>query len=142
MSLPMNYRTRYEWSGESVVGEERMGNSEGVRVGSPHGEDNLDPEHMFVAAAEVCLANTFFFFAERARLKVISYRSHADGELEKAPQGGFRFKEIVIRPTIEVAEEDSDRAEQAIDRAHRYCLVSRSMTCPVRVEHELATAAQ
>ena len=136
MSLPMNYRTRYEWSGESVVGEERIGNREGVRVGSPHGEDNLDPEHMFVAAAEVCLANTFFFFAERARLNVISYTSEAEGELEKAPEGGFRFKEIIIRPTVEV-EGDSARAEQAIDRAHRYCLVSRSMSCAVRVEHDL-----
>jgi organic hydroperoxide reductase OsmC/OhrA len=136
MSLPMNYRTRYKWSGDSVLGTATMGEQDSVRVGGPHGEDNLDPEHMFVAAAEICLANTFFFFAERARLRVVSYASEAEGELEKAPEGGFQFKEIVIRPKIEV-DGDQARAEQAIDRAHRYCLVSRSMSCPVRVEHEL-----
>ncbi len=137
MSLPMNYRTRYTWSGEAVIGTESMEGHAPVRVGQPNGKDNLDPEHLFVAAAEVCLANTFFFFADKARLGVRSYTSVAEGELEQAPEGGFRFKQIVIQPRIEVLKDAVARAEQSIDRAHRYCLVSRSMSCTVRVEHEI-----
>lgn len=136
--LPMNYRTAYEWSGEAVLGEESMEGQHPVRVGGPGGGDNMDPEHLFVASAEVCLANTFLFFADKSRLAIKSYASTAEGVLEKAPEGGFRFKEIVIRPTVEVTG-DPARVDQMIDRAHRYCLVSRSMSCPVRVEHEVVT---
>lgn len=137
MSLPMSYRTEYRWTGNGVEGEENMPGYPPVAVGSPNGGKNLDPEHLFVAAAEVCLANTFFFFAEKTRLDVKSYRSTSDAALEPAPGGGFRFKEIVIKPVIEVSAESADRANQMIDRAHRYCLVSRSMSCPVRVEPDI-----
>ncbi len=137
--LPMNYRTTYEWSGEAMLGEESMEGHSAVRVGDPNGGDNLDPEHLFVAAAEICLANTFLFFADKARLNIQSYSSTAEGVLEQAPEGGFRFGEIVIRPVIRAAA-DSARVDQMMDRAHRYCLVSRSMSCPVRVEHEVAGA--
>ncbi len=136
--LPMNYRTAYQWSGEAVLGEESMEGHPAVRVGGPGGGDNLDPEHLFVAAAEICLANTFLFFADKSRLDIRSYTSTAEGVLEKAPEGGFRFKEIVIRPVVEAAG-DSAKVDQMIDRAHRYCLVSRSMSCPVSVEHDVST---
>ncbi len=82
------------------------------------------------------------FFAGTARLRILSYHSTAEGLLEKAPEGGFRFMEIVIRPVVEVEDGAISKAEQMLDRAHRYCLVSRSMCCPVQVEPEWKASAE
>jgi len=34
-------------------------------------------------------------------------------------------------------EKDKSRMEKAAERAHRYCLVSNSMKCPVNLEYEV-----
>ncbi len=93
MNFPMVYTTAYRWTGTGDVGEEQVAGNEPIRVSGPMVSGNFDPEHLFVATAEVCLANTFFFFASNSRLDVAAYRSSTEGTLEKAPEGGFRFKE-------------------------------------------------
>ena len=138
MEFPMRYETNYEWSGESDTGEVRLpAKADLLKVAGPFRSNGFDPESLFVAAAEICLANTLFFFANRARLKLDSYQSSARGELEQAPEGGFRFREIVIRPVIGVDEGDREKMAGLLEKAHRYCLISRSMRCRVRVEHEM-----
>lgn len=134
MNFPMVYTTAYRWTGTGDVGEEQVAGNEPIRVSGPMVSGNFDPEHLFVATAEVCLANTFFFFASNSRLDVAAYRSSTEGTLEKAPEGGFRFKEVVIRPVISVEQQAMERAEPLLEKAHRFCLVARSLCCPVLVE--------
>ena len=137
MGFPMQYETSYEWSGRSDIGTIRAREKSGsMQVAGPFKSFGFDPESLFVSAAEICLANTFFFFANKARLPYDSYRSSATGLLEQAPEGGFRFREIVIRPNVIVRDEDRDQAEKLLETAHKYCLISRSMMCPVTVKAE------
>jgi organic hydroperoxide reductase OsmC/OhrA len=93
------------------------------------------PEHLFVAAAEICLMATFIGIAENSKLGVVAYRSAAQGRLEKPENQGLRFTEIVIRPTVEL-ENPADRAlaERVMSRAEKACLVANSMTAAVRVD--------
>ncbi len=141
MGLPMQYETTYDWSGESDIGTIRTrSKGESLQVAGPFKSFGFDPESLFVSSAEICLANTFFFFANKARLAYDSYRSSASGTLEQAPEGGFRFREIVIRPIVGISEEDREKAERLLEKAHQYCLISRSMTCPVTVEAEWHTS--
>jgi len=90
----MRYETSYRWSGEHDRGETTVSGHAPLPVGGPVGEDHYSAEHLLVATAEICLANTFFFLAARSGLEVASYTSTAKGELEYVPKEGFRFERI------------------------------------------------
>ncbi len=134
MSIPMRYETSYRWSGEGDRGETTVPGHEPLTVGGPVGEDHYSAEHLLVAAAEICLANTFFFLAEQSGLEVASWESTAEGELEYVRREGYRFKKIVLRPVIAVHAEDRERAERFLEKAHGACLIARSLSAPVEVQ--------
>jgi organic hydroperoxide reductase OsmC/OhrA len=136
MSIPTHYETRYEWSGEGEQATLRIEGREPLPVGSPRDGSRYCPEHMIVAAAEVCLANTFFVIAANSKLEIAAYTSSAEGDLEFTKGEGYRFTQITIRPVITIPENASSRVERVLDKAHDACLVSRSLGCPVNVEPE------
>jgi organic hydroperoxide reductase OsmC/OhrA len=93
------------------------------------------PEHLFVAAAEICLMATFVGIAEISKLSVTSYRSEARGRLEKPEGKGLAFTEIVISPVIELDSLQSQpTAERVMQKAEKTCLVANSMLTSIRVE--------
>jgi organic hydroperoxide reductase OsmC/OhrA len=136
MSIPTHYETRYEWSGEGEAATLYIEGREPLPVGSPRDGSRYCPEHMIVAAAEVCLANTFFVIAEMSKLEVLAYRSSAEGELAFVPKQGYHFQRIVIRPVVTTAEQALSSAERLLEKAHNACLVARSLQCPVDIEPE------
>lgn len=77
---------------------------------------------------------TFLSFADRANLDFLSYKSEADGILDKVEKS-LLMTRIHIKPTITVASE-ADRAEalKLIERAERYCLISNSIKSEVTIE--------
>ena len=94
------------------------------------------PEHLLVAATASCLMNTFLAIAEISKLPVRSYRSKAFGKLENVPEEGYRFTEINLAPTIDVAPEDVEKALRILAKAEKNCFVSKSLRASVRVEPE------
>lgn len=132
--LPMTYETAYEWGKTAKRGKLEISERTTLEVGSPHDTDAYSPEHMLLAAAEVCLANTMLVMSERSGLALAGYRSTAFGELEFEKGAGYRFKRIVIKPRIEVAADAESLAGRLIDKAHRACLIARSLACPVDIE--------
>ena len=98
-----------------------------------------NPEQMLLGAVEVCLAATFFSIARMSKLTVASWRSTAAGEVEFVPKEGYRYKGIVIRPVVTVAESDIAKATDVMERAHRFCLISRSVNFPIEVEPEFVS---
>jgi len=50
-------------------------------------DDVWSPEHLLLSALALCHFTTFQALARRARLDVIGYRSEAEGELSKTPEG-------------------------------------------------------
>lgn len=92
------------------------------------------PEHLFVAAAEVCLMTTFLAIAANSKLQYLEYSSESEGTLEKTDQG-YLITEIMIRPRIVVSDPSSvDRAREIVGKAERHCLISNSMKTRVRLE--------
>jgi len=93
--------------------------------------ETLNPEEMFVAAINACLMTTFFYFAQKLKVEFLSYYSEAKGRLEKQTEG-FRFTNVEVR--AEVALQQTDLAGKVLEAgnlAEKYCLISRSVTCPV-----------
>jgi organic hydroperoxide reductase OsmC/OhrA len=138
MSEKHTYTTAVEWTKERRAALSSRGLPT-IEVATPPnfpgGHEGIwSPEHLYTAAAEVCLMTTFLSFAERANLDFLSYKSEADGILDKVEKS-LLMTRIHIKPTITVANEaDREEALKLIERAERYCLISNSMKSEVTVE--------
>ena len=98
------------------------------------------PEHLFVAAAEVCLMTTFLAIAENSKLEYLEYSSEAEGLLEKTDQG-FMITEITIRPRVVIKDSSAvERARRIIEKAEQHCLISKSMKTRVSIEPNVVIA--
>ena len=96
--------------------------------GSP---ETLNPEELFVAAVNNCLMTTFFYFVRKSNVEVLSYYSDAEGRIEKQTDG-FRFTNVEVRAEVTLKQQQlAEKARELGDLAEKYCLVSRSVACPV-----------
>jgi organic hydroperoxide reductase OsmC/OhrA len=134
----MGYNTSVKWTGQRRGTLSSFGLPD-LAISTPpefKGEPGIwTPEHLFVAAAEICLMATFIGISEISKLKVAEYRSEARGRLEKAEGQGLRFTEIVITPLIELENiEQQQIAERVMAKAEKTCLVANSMLTTIRVE--------
>jgi organic hydroperoxide reductase OsmC/OhrA len=102
--------------------------------------ETLNPEEMFVAAINNCLMTTFFYFVRKSNVEVLLYYSDAQGQIEKQADG-FRFTNVQVRAEVTLARQEfAEKVRQFGDLAEKYCLVSRSVNCPVQYELEVKTA--
>jgi organic hydroperoxide reductase OsmC/OhrA len=132
--LPLNYYTAYEWTGEDVAGEISIEGPPMLPVGSPHNVERYSPEHLLVVAAETCLANYVMLLSGLSKIQVKSYRSTSEGELMKEDKAGYSFKRILIRPVLTVEAGKESQGEKVLEKAHKLCLIARSLSCPVDME--------
>jgi len=102
-------------------------------------QETLNPEEMFVAAINNCLMTTFFYFVRKLNVEISSYYSDAQGQLEKQ-KDGFRFTNVQVRAEVKLRQGNLvEKVRQIGDLAEKYCLVSRSVACPVSYELEVKT---
>jgi organic hydroperoxide reductase OsmC/OhrA len=112
-----------------------------LRVSSPpefHGESGVwTPEDLYVGALNVCLMSTFLAYAEKKRLKILSYESKAKGLLEFSG-GEYWITSVEIKPKIEAASiEDAALAERIIFEAHDNCFLSNSVKTEITVKPDI-----
>jgi len=94
--------------------------------------ETLNPEEMFVAAINNCLMTTFFYFVRKLNVEISSYYSEAQALLEKQ-KDGFRFTNVEVRAEVTLKQEElAEKVRELGDLVEKYCLVSRSVVCPVR----------
>ena len=100
------------------------------------------PEHFFVAAVASCYISTFSGMAFNSNLEYSSLELEAEGIIAQE-QAGWRFKEVVLRPRLTIAQEkDKDRGTRLLHKAEKNCLVGRSVACPIVLEPALIIAEQ
>lgn len=99
--------------------------------------DAWSPEQLRLAAVESCFLLIFRAVAQASRLERASMSVEAQGVVDRA-NGGTRFTEIVLRPRLALpANADWTRAQRALEKAERACLVSSSLATPIRLEPEI-----
>jgi len=104
--------------------------------------ETLNPEEMFVAAINSCIMTTFFYFVRKSNIKILSYHSDAQGRIEKQTDG-FRFTNVEVRVEVTLAQQQlAEKVRQLGDLAEKYCLVSRSVNCPVHYKLEVKTTGK
>jgi peroxiredoxin-like protein len=101
--------------------------------------DVWSPEQLLLAAVESCFLLTFRAVAKASRIEFTSIAVDAEGIVDRA-DGRTRFTEIVLRPRLALpAGADVARVRRALEKAEHACLVSASLSTPIRLEPDLAS---
>jgi len=137
------YNTSVKWD-EGRVGTLTSPTLDSFKVATPpefpKGVPNIwSPEHLYVAAVNVCLMTTFVAVAENSKLEVESYSCEGTGKLEKV-DGNFMISEIELKPLIKIKfEKDKERAERIINKSENICLITNSINTKIILSPQIIT---
>lgn len=99
--------------------------------------DAWSPEHLLLASVQTCFLFTLRAIARLSKLEFADLQLDAAGTVDRR-EGVTRFTEIVLRPTLTVATgTDRALALRVLEKSERACLVSASLSTPIRLEPEI-----
>ena len=99
--------------------------------------DAWSPEHLLLAAVEACFCFTLRGVARASRVDINAFELSATGTVDRQ-DGRTRFTEIVLRPRLTVPSgADRERILRVLEKTERACLVSASLSTPIRIEPEI-----
>jgi peroxiredoxin-like protein len=100
--------------------------------------DAWSPEQLLLAAVESCFVLTFRSIAKASKLEFTSIAVDGEAVVDRV-DGRTRFTEIVLRPRLALpAGVDATRVRRALEKAEHACLVTASLSTPVRLEPDVA----
>lgn len=103
--------------------------------------DAWSPEHLLLAAVQSCFMSTMRSVARASKVDFVSLEIDATGTVDRH-EGVTRFTEIVLRPRLVIPEgADHERALRVLAKTEQNCLVSASLSTPIRLEPEVASVA-
>jgi formylmethanofuran dehydrogenase subunit E len=128
------FKVETSWS-EGKTGICRSSHKPAIDIGCPPefggAVEYWSPEHLFVAAIDICIMTTFLWYIEKNDLYIVSYKSEASGKAHIV-EGDFMFVEVDIAPTIEIdSARTKDKIHDLIVEACDTCMVTNSSTCKV-----------
>jgi len=99
--------------------------------------DAWSPEHLLLAAVQTCFLFTLRAVARASKVDFVSLDLEAMGTVDKQ-DGVTRFTEIVLHPRLVIpAGADRARALHVLEKSEKHCLVTASLSTPVRLEPEI-----
>jgi peroxiredoxin-like protein len=102
--------------------------------------DAWSPEELLLAAVESCFLFTLRAVARASKLEFLNLELDAEGTVGRE-DGVTRFTEIILRAVLTVpAGTDRARAFAVLDKTKSACLVSASMTTPLRLMADVRAA--
>lgn len=105
-----------------------------------HGDvDRWNPEEMLIAALAQCHLLSYLYVAVQNGIVVESYEDAAEGTLVTTPDGGGRFREVVLRPIVTISAGDPEVAAALHAEANRLCFIASSVNFPVVHEPTVLT---
>jgi organic hydroperoxide reductase OsmC/OhrA len=103
--------------------------------------DAWSPEHLLLASVQACFLFTLRAVARLSKIEFTRLDLEASGTVNR-DEGVTRFTEIRLRPRLTVAPGvDRTRALAMLEKAKKACLVSASLTTPIRLEAEVQSAS-
>jgi len=102
--------------------------------------DEWSPEHLLLTAVQGCFLLTFRAVAAASKVAFVALTAETYGTVDRT-DGVTRFTEIVLKPTVVFpAGTDMERAARLVEKAEKNCLISASLSTPVRLEPTLSEA--
>jgi organic hydroperoxide reductase OsmC/OhrA len=103
--------------------------------------DSWSPEHLLLASVLACFMFTFRAVAQGSKFDFLSLDLAGSGTVDRK-DGVTRFTEIVLKPRLVLPKgADPARANRVLDKSKTACLVTASLTTPVRLEAEILAEA-
>lgn len=128
-----SYRA-YERAHEiAVTGKPPLaGSSDPAFRGDP---TRYNPEELLVASLSACHMLWYLHLCSAEGIVVVGYQDVAQGVMIERPDGGGRFREVVLQPEVTLERAgDEPRARALHARAHAMCFIAASVNFPVRHE--------
>jgi peroxiredoxin-like protein len=99
--------------------------------------DAWSPEHLLLASVEACYLFTLRAVARLSKVEMLDLKLDASGTVDRQ-EGVTRFTNIVLRPTLTIPRgADRQRALRVLEKSEESCLVSASLSTPIRLEPEI-----
>jgi organic hydroperoxide reductase OsmC/OhrA len=131
-----SYERRHEITSAARSKPPIPGSSDPAFRGDPA---RWNPEELLVASLSACHKLWYLHLCADAGIVVLDYVDHADGTMEESADGSGRFKHVVLRPEVTVAQaSDIGKAAQLHDVAHSKCFIANSVNFPVLHESRIA----
>lgn len=142
-ALPHQYDARLT-GGPSGHAEVRAAGLPLLRMAEPVQYDGpgdaWSPEHLLLASVQACFLFTLRAIARLSKVEFTGLELEAAGTVDRQ-EGVTRFTEIVLRPTLTTGPGvDRTRALALLEKAKKACLVSASLSTPIRLEPEIQGA--
>ena len=91
-----------------------------------------NPEEQFLASLSSCHMLWYLHLCSDAKITVVSYKDQAEGKMEEIAEGGGRFKEVILKPVVQILQKDRiDEAHHLHERANALCFIANSVNFPV-----------
>lgn len=100
-----------------------------------------NPEDLLLAALSECHLLSYLHACVGAGVVVVGYEDDATGLMVEDGRGGGAFREVVLSPTVTVADASmADAATAAHAQANEWCFIANSVNFPVRHEPTVRVA--
>ncbi len=95
------------------------------------------PEHLFLSAISSCFMTTYLAFAKKMQFDISAFECNIIGQIEIV-NGKYKFTRINVYPKIFVADESlKEKANIALEKTHKYCLISNSINAAIFYHSEI-----
>jgi peroxiredoxin-like protein len=143
--LPHRYETHlaggpsgYAWL--SIPGAPRLQSAPPREFDGPG--DAWSPEHLLLASVQTCFLFTLQTVAEKAHLQFKALTVDSTGTVDRK-DGSVRFTDIQLLARIVLGDgADPALARRVLEKSERACLISASLSLPVRLEIEIIEQAR
>lgn len=99
--------------------------------------DAWSPEQLLLASVQTCFLFTLRAIARLSKVEFTALEVDAAGTVDRR-DGVTRFTEIVLRPSLTVSPgTDRARVLSILEQSEKKCLVSASLSTPIRLEPEI-----
>ncbi len=95
------------------------------------------PEHLFLSSISSCFMTTYLAFAKKLQFEITNFECNTIGQIEIV-NGKYKFTLINVYPKISVADETlKEKANTALEKTHKYCLISNSINAAIFYHSEI-----
>ncbi|MEV1129646.1 OsmC family protein [Agromyces sp. NPDC049794] len=92
------------------------------------------PEQLLVASLSQCHMLWYLHLAATNGIVVVGYEDAPTGTMVEHVDGDGVFREVVLHPTVTIAEGDPELAQALHGRVNDVCFIARSVNFPVHHE--------
>ena len=93
----------------------------------------LNPEDLLVTAISSCHLLSYLYLCATEGIVITSYTDNTTGIMIEKASGGGSFKEVILNPIFEVADESMiNKAIELHHKAHEICYIANSVNFEVK----------